>query len=215
MRIAAFILFSLLSTLAGANGLPASASGAPAAESPAAQAATALVGQTGAAMGGDALQCDRSIVIENAETAKAISDKAVSDADSFANRLAELPAGAQASVATLASAYTLDRSLLNRAFFAKVCERLAEKGISPAELKPALQNLAQALGVTYPEQATGADQHLPRTRRTHAGACPRPPAADPACKFLARRPMFRRSKPRPRRLPRRLPNPPLRWRPNL
>ncbi len=142
-------------------------SGAPAAEGPAGQAATAPVNQTGAAMGGDALQCDRSIVIENPETAKAISDKAASDADRLANRLSELPGGAQASVTALAAAHTLDQSLLNRAFFAEVCERLAEKGISPAELKPALQNLAQALGLAYPDQTlAGSEAAAPAQTET-------------------------------------------------
>ena len=151
MRLAALILISALSAFAGANSLRAN--DLKAAETAADPAPTAAVSQIGAAMGGDALQCDRSVVIENAETAKAISEKAASDADSFANRLAELPAAAQSSVAVLASAHSLDQTLLSRAFFAKICERLAEKGIAPAELKPALQNLAQALSVTYPDQA--------------------------------------------------------------
>jgi hypothetical protein len=168
MRIAAFMLFSLLSTLASANGLPAS--GASAAESAPNQAAAADVSQTGTAMASDALQCDRSVVIENAETAKAIGERAASDADSFANRLAELPAAARASVTALASAHALDQSLLSRAFFAKVCERLAEKGISPAELKPALQNLAQALDLTYPEQALTGGQAAPPATAPGEGA---------------------------------------------
>ena len=177
MRIASFILFSLLSTLASANGLPAS--NAAAAESAGQQPATANVSQIGAAMGGDALQCDRAVVIENTETAKAVSDKAVSDADSFASRLAELPAAARASVTVLASAHALDQQLLNRAFFAKVCERLAEKGIAAAELKPALQNLAQELGLAYPEQGTAGGQPAAPAQTATDSTPAAPPAAAP------------------------------------
>ena len=174
MRLAAFIFFCVLSTFAGANGLKAAGA------ETAGQPAIANVSQGGASTNAQALQCNLSIVIENPETAKAVGEKAESDADSFASHLADLPAAAQASVATLAGAHALDPSLLGRAYFSKLCDRLAEKPIAPAELKPALQNLAQALGVTYPGAAqNGASVETAAKEQTDQ-APPASPAPAPA-----------------------------------
>jgi hypothetical protein len=173
MRVAAFLIFSMLSALASANGLKPADSATTG--RPVDQAVAATVG----AMNGGAPQCGQPIVIENPETAKAIGESAESDAESFAVRLAELPAAAQASVATLAGAHALGQPLVGRAYFAKLCERLAQKGIAPAELTPALQTIAQALGVAYADTALGGSTETPAGVEAERAAAEAPAATAP------------------------------------
>jgi len=164
MRLPLAILLSFMVTAASAADMqPAGTAAAErkAEEDAAAARVERAVGanavQIGAAMGGDALQCGAPGRIDNADAAKAITDKAQADAETNLARLADLPAVAKDSVAALARAQSLGLDLVSQAYFTYLCEGLVEKGASPVELKPQLAIIADALGLTFPTSAEVAE----------------------------------------------------------
>ncbi|WP_088347466.1 hypothetical protein [Rhodomicrobium sp. R_RK_3] len=128
----------------------------------------------------DALQCGPAVTIENADASGAITAKAQADADALADRLAELPDAAKASVAALASTHGADEALVRRAYFGAVCARLAEKTVAPGDAKSALTAVATALGVAYPGPETGASAEAKPVEAAPAAPEAAPAAPSPA-----------------------------------
>ncbi len=130
------------------------------------------------------IQCGVPVEIENADAAKAITDRAKADAEANAAAPAKLTLVAQDSVAALANSYKLDRSTVGRAYLVALCNQLAASGGSPLSLKPLLAMLADALGQNYAAFAsTEASQGTPagggESGETHSAskAAPAPVAS--------------------------------------
>ena len=112
---------------------------------------------------GDALQCDRSVVIENAETAKRHKRKGRQRRRQLCGPPRRIARRRRASVTALAARPCVDQPLLSRAYFAKVCERLAEKGISAAEAEARIA-----------KSRPGAWRDISRSERSPAVETPSP-----------------------------------------
>jgi hypothetical protein len=111
--------------------------------------------QTQAALAGSVVQCEAPVAIDNAAAVEAIAKAAETDAAEYAGRLADLPARAAESVAAIASAHSLDKAVVARAYIAAMCGRLKEKGVADAELHATLTRLARDLGARQTASGDG------------------------------------------------------------
>ncbi len=101
-------------------------------------------------------QCAIPTSIRNPDAAKAIAERARADAENHAAASQQLTLVAQDSIASLVSAYALDRGSVSRAYFSALCQRLYEAGRSPFSIDAFLAQLAGLLDIAYP--ATGGGE---------------------------------------------------------